>query len=85
MISRTKEFVKISNIIGSSQNPGVKGLPGLASVQPCGKGPIRVVADFLSDFLIPRDAGSLRGVKSRVPRGIAGPADEIASGLAPSQ
>jgi len=57
MISRTKEFVKISNIMGPSQNPKVKGLLGLAPVQPCDNGLIIPVEDFLGRFPYPARRG----------------------------
>ena len=66
MISRTKEFVKISNIIGSPQNPGVKGLPRLAPVQPCGKGLIIPVAEFFVRFPYPARRGVI--TRSEIPR-----------------
>jgi len=66
MISRTKEFVKISNIMGPSQNPRVKGLPGLAPVQPCDNGLIMPMEDFLGRFPYPaRRWGIARSVTTK--------------------
>ena len=66
MISRTKEFVKISNIIGPSQNPRVKGLPGLAPVQECGNELIKPLAEFFVEFPYPARRGVI--VRSEIPR-----------------
>jgi hypothetical protein len=97
MISRTKEFVKISNIIGPPQIPRVKGLPGLATVQACGDELIKPLAQFFVRF--PYPARRCVIVRSEIPRPAgrpyaknlfgghfktvsdADPTNEIASGL----